>query len=116
MLLFLISLLVTTLLSALRLTRTRSTLPQNIRPLRNIDISRRLLPIVIPQERIIRDPATNLVILEAIDEIDAVVGCADGATAGIPLHDEGLVLIAEDAVPAGGRAVSSPFWGVGIFP
>jgi hypothetical protein len=115
-LLFLISLLVTTPLSALKLTRPRSTLPQNIHPLRNIDISRRLLPIVVPQKRIVRDPATDLIILEAIDEIDPVVGCADGATAGIPLHDEGFVLVAEDAVPAGGRAISGPFWGVRVFP
>ena len=88
----------------------------NIPAFRNIDVSRRLLPIVVTQERIVRDPAADLFALKAIDEIDTVVRCTDGTIARVSLHDECFVLVAEDAVPTSGRAISGPFWGVWIFP
>jgi hypothetical protein len=97
-----------------------STLPAILPPrvivIRHLHVILRLLPIVISEVHIVREPASALVASHAIHEVDAILRVAHDAFLGVAAHHERLVEVRQNAVPACGGAVECKLRWVWVLP
>lgn len=84
--------------------------------MRDIDIVIRLLAVVVPEVRIVRETAGLLIASKAVDEVDAVLGVALDAALRVATHDECLVEVAEVSVPICPGAVEGELLCIGVLP